>query len=143
MANTYTSAYTGAQIDAALKLLTDSSVANRIIIKPGDQITVSGVMCPGYLSSDAKNAVFTMFTNKIILATGVTCSQIKGNMRHADGGYIFGSYNSSGNDWTTGFALDAKIREGGVQFSLTHSTSQGTNNVPITAYLATVTLTFS
>ena len=49
MANTYTSAYTGAQIDAALKLLTDSSVANRIIIKAGDQITVTGVMCPGYL----------------------------------------------------------------------------------------------
>ena len=81
MANTYTSAYTGAQIDAALKLLTDSSVANRIIIKAGDQITVTGVMCPGYLSSDAKNAVFTMFTNKIILDSIIIVGNDKGEIK--------------------------------------------------------------
>ena len=144
MANTYTSAYTGAQIDAAIKYLTDPAIANRILIKAGDTVTFTNIPCSGYLSTNATNAVFLLPINKIILASNVTCSAIRGNMRHADGGYIFGSssHTSGGLDWSSRSPV-CEITDGGIRISLTMNTGQGTNNVPICADIVTITLTFS
>lgn len=113
---------------------------DNLYYKEGDTYKPAYLLCTGILTSGNKEVIFTMPTEKRMdgIST-ITCSSLKCQIRHSDGGYIANSVELS----TLGTLDFTKTTNNTLRIRLImNNASTLTNNCPVNVYIISGDFTF-
>ena len=120
-----------------------------ILFHAGESVTITNVNCIGMLTNAGKSLRFTVVLPKPKFGLTVTCTEMKLNVRHPDGGYtldnafVSGGYDVLMDNTITVTQLTTGM-DNVITFNLAKSTAfNGTNNTPQAVTIESMTLEFS
>lgn len=125
------------------------NILKAIFFQSGDSITFTNVNAIGMLTNAGKSLRFSVPLPKSKTGLTVTCTEMKLNVRHPDGGYTLdNSFVSGGYDVLLDNTITVTQLTTGsdnmVTFNLAKTTAfNGTNNTPQAVTIETMTLEFS
>lgn len=122
---------------------------NELFYSKGDNIGIENcsMVSSGHVTSSKKNIEFTVITDKNMLnIDNITLSELKLNIRTADGGYIGASaYTSGGYNFLSSYTVTAtKITNNAIRIVIAASSSfDCTNNIPVAVEINKLSATLS
>lgn len=124
------------------------NIFDALFFKSGDTFTITNFQVVGMLSNSGAALRFSVTLPKNINNLAVSCTTMKLNARHSDGGYVFSSaFVSGGYDVLTDSSITVSISEpmdNAITVNLAKTSAyNGTNNTPVTVSIETMVLQFS
>lgn len=124
------------------------NILDALYFQTGDAYSISAATLTGMLTGSAKRITFSVVLPKSYEGRTVKVTQMKLNVRHVGGGYLFSSaYVTGGYDVLADSTLTVEQTESSVNmltFGIVKSAAySGTNNTPVTVGVESLKLSFS
>lgn len=124
-----------------------ADIYNALFFKANDTLTLDGATVCGMLSGGSEDINFSIVLPKSMANVTPSITELRTNIRHSQGGYVFGSYVSGGYNVLTDSSLSVsinKINDYMLRVIITSTTAFSvTNNTPLAVTLDNVVLSFS